>query len=29
LEAVQKVPDARQAKSRGMRRTSCTLNDEG
>jgi hypothetical protein len=28
-EAVQEVPDARQAKSRGMRRTFCTLNDEG
>jgi hypothetical protein len=29
LEAVQKDPAARQAKSRGMRRTFCTLNDEG
>jgi hypothetical protein len=29
LEAVEIVPDARQAKFRGMRRTLCTLNDEG
>jgi hypothetical protein len=28
-EAVQKVPDARQAKSLGVRRTFSTLNDEG